>query len=305
MGSPTEKEPSSVKHLGDRGEQGSASDLVGENKKGEHKPGLLVVLATVKGFKKPWSILIDSGASSNYVRRRSFEGSQTYVEALKAHDDDRITVRLATGVRVTVPKVPCLVLDLDSRHDLILGMVWLERHESWIDWRSKTLNATRIVSDKALESHELTFAKKQKRYWRELLTESVSVLDIGVSELIDPHVNENSVEQCSETRSEATRTPLCDTRSVNVSLNAASIVGLEPVRQGLKPSNVRGVARINPPSDAGCIRDSLDVGNDIGSDIEHVKLENLVIGVGYNSDPLDVGNDIGSRVKVIEEIGSA
>ena len=87
-------------------------------------------------------------------------------------------------------------------------------------------------SDEALESHEPTFAKKQKRYWREPLTESVSVLDIGVSELLDPLVNENSVEPCSETRSEVARTPLSDTRSDNESLNAESIVGLEPGHQG-------------------------------------------------------------------------
>ena len=114
----------------------------------EYKPGLLVVSATIKGFEKPWSILIDSGASGNYVRRRSLEGSKLYAEALEAQEGDCITVRLATGVRVTVPKVPlnlgvkfldfncverCLVLDLDSRCDLILGMAWIERHEPWID----------------------------------------------------------------------------------------------------------------------------------------------------------------------------
>ena len=64
-----------------------------------------------------------------------FEGSQRYAEELTAHEGDSITVRLATGSRVTVPKVPlnldikfldfdsielCLVLDLDSRYDLIL-----------------------------------------------------------------------------------------------------------------------------------------------------------------------------------------
>ena len=79
---------------------------MGNTTKGEYKPGLLVVLATVKGFEKTWSILIDSGASSNYVRRRSLEGNQQYAEALKAQDGDSITVRLATGARVTVPKVP-------------------------------------------------------------------------------------------------------------------------------------------------------------------------------------------------------
>ena len=141
-----------------------------------YKRGLLVAQASVKGFDKPWSILIDSGASGNYVRRRSLEGSQQYAEALKAQKGDTITVRLATGACVTVPKVPvnlgvkfgdfdsrerCLVLDLDSRYDLILGMAWLERHEPWIDWRSKTVGATRNVPSGALESHEPTSARKQ------------------------------------------------------------------------------------------------------------------------------------------------
>ena len=101
-----------------------------------------------------------SGASDNYTRRCSLEGSQQYAEALKAHSDETITVRLATGTRVTVPRVlinlgvkvldfdcveRCLVLSLDTRYDLILGMAWLERHEPWIDWRSKTLGATRAA----------------------------------------------------------------------------------------------------------------------------------------------------------------
>ena len=58
------------------------------------------------------------------------------------------TICLATGTRVTVPKISlnlniqfldfdsaerCHVLDLDSIYDLILGMAWLERHEPWID----------------------------------------------------------------------------------------------------------------------------------------------------------------------------
>ena len=88
-------------------------------------------------------------------------------------------MQLATGVRVTVPKVVlssgvkfmdsdsierCLFLDLNSRYDLIFGMVWLERHELWIDWGSKTLGATRNVSSEALESHESTFARKPWRY---------------------------------------------------------------------------------------------------------------------------------------------
>ena len=59
----------------------------------------------------------------------------------------------------------CLVLDLYSRYDLILGMAWLERHEPWIDWRSKTVGATRTAPGEALKSHEPTSARDQKRYW--------------------------------------------------------------------------------------------------------------------------------------------
>ena len=67
---------------------------------------MLVAKATVKVFDKPWSILIDSGASGNYVRRCSLEGNPRYGEALKAHKGDTITVRLATGTLATAPKVP-------------------------------------------------------------------------------------------------------------------------------------------------------------------------------------------------------
>ena len=306
----TGEELGSVDSLGGREDQGLAPrDFVNVSTKCECKPGLLVAVATVKGFDKPWSILIDSGASCNYVRRRSLEGSQRYAEALKAHEGDSITVRLATGMRVTVPKVPlnlgvkfldfdsierCLVLELDSRYDLILGMAWLERHEPWIDWRSKTLGATRNVPSEALASHEPTFARQQKRYWREPLTESVSVLDIGVSELMNSDVK----DIC-----ETARTPLSDTHCDCESLNAESIVGLGPSHQGCIPSDARGVARINPPSEVGRDGASLDVGKDIVVETprdpglcpldERVVTRKLSLSDGgCDSTSLDVGNDI-------------
>ena len=63
--------------------------------------------------------------------------SPLYTEALQAQSSDTITVRLATGKRVTVPKVPVnlgikfmnfdsiersLSLNLDAVYDLILGL---------------------------------------------------------------------------------------------------------------------------------------------------------------------------------------
>ena len=68
----------------------------------DYKSGLLVTKATVKGFERPWSILINSGASGNYVRRSFLVGSQQYAEALSAKERETITVRLATGTRVTI-----------------------------------------------------------------------------------------------------------------------------------------------------------------------------------------------------------
>ena len=55
---------------------------------------------------------------------------------------------------------------------------------------------------------------EQKSYWREPLTESVSVLDIVMSELVDPDVNNNSETVC---------TPLSGTCCYNEPLDADSI----------------------------------------------------------------------------------
>ena len=45
--------------------------------------GLLVAEAKVKGFEKPWSILIDSGASCNYARLRSIEEVSVMLKRLQ------------------------------------------------------------------------------------------------------------------------------------------------------------------------------------------------------------------------------
>ena len=69
------------------------------------------------------------------------------------------------------------------------------------------------------------------------------------------------------------------------------------------------MARIHSPSDVDCHSASLfdfcrgsngHVGNDIGFGIDHIKVANLVSGVGYKNDPLDVGNDISSRIEQVK-----
>ncbi|KAG2818866.1 hypothetical protein PC111_g12138 [Phytophthora cactorum] len=182
------KELSSVGPPGGRGQQDPAPKRAGLSyEKSVCKPALLVVQANVKGFEKPWRVLIASGASGNYAGHSTLEGSQQYAETLEVQTRDTISVRLATRTLVTVSKVT-VDLDLDSRYDLILGMAWLERHEPWIDWRSKTLGATHFAPSGALVSHEPTSARKQKRFWRGHEAESAMVLDIGMSELVSNEV---------------------------------------------------------------------------------------------------------------------
>ncbi|GMF25326.1 unnamed protein product [Phytophthora fragariaefolia] len=49
---------------------------------------------------------------------------------------------------------PFIVLDMDDRYDLILGMPWLAKHEPWIDWRSRTIGANHNpLADRALVGH--------------------------------------------------------------------------------------------------------------------------------------------------------
>ena len=93
------KELSSEQPQGGIDEQALAPYFVYKSAKGEYKPGLFCVL-TVKGFVKSWF---------NWIRLRDVwqfcltPFSWIESAALKSHEDDSITIRLATGARVTVP----------------------------------------------------------------------------------------------------------------------------------------------------------------------------------------------------------
>ena len=119
-----------------------------------------------------------------------------------------------------------------------------------------------------MESHEPTSARNQKRYWLEPLADNVSVLDIGMSELVDSDdVKDMRIEQSSICDSEAARTPLSGSRcEINV-LNDESIVDQSSSHRGLKSSDERGVARKYPLSDVGCDRDALNVNIDVVGEI--------------------------------------
>ena len=117
----------------------------------------------------------------------------------------------------------------------------------------------------ALESHELTSAKNQKRYWCEPLSDNVSVLDIEMSELVDSDdVKDMRIEKSSICDREAARTPLSDSRCESSVLNAETLLSK---CRGLNPSDERGVARKYSLSDVGCDSDALNVNIDVVGEI--------------------------------------
>jgi hypothetical protein len=144
-------------------------------------PKLITLELNVEGLTKPFRALVDTGASNNFVRH------QTLLEhSLAPTSSDLITsklfVRLANGTTVEVPKRTIsltlsfdefkakdvfIILDLDERFDLILGMPWLTRHSPLIDWSSQSLS----FSHSLYETAPSTLVEEQV-YWT-----SVSLLE--------------------------------------------------------------------------------------------------------------------------------
>ncbi|KAG3052075.1 hypothetical protein PI125_g26207 [Phytophthora idaei] len=129
-------------------------------KKQDDKPNLVILKIRSKR-ENSLRALVDSGASNNFVRQQSlsklnFEDVDTPRSALE--------VRLATGATVRTEKrvvrvrfsykhrvfvENLIVLDLDDKFDLVLGMPWLARHDPVVIWEKRTLvrfgrNATEI-----------------------------------------------------------------------------------------------------------------------------------------------------------------
>ncbi|POM65840.1 Pol protein [Phytophthora palmivora] len=135
--------------------------------------GMLVIHASVWGYGDPFRILIDSGTSTNFARRQTVaRNGDKYADALRESKGrgqvSVVSVRLADVTVVNVPEVRMylavkfedfdrteafLALDMD-KYDLILGTLWLEKHEPWIHCHGEASGASRpAVSDRALVSN--------------------------------------------------------------------------------------------------------------------------------------------------------
>ena len=109
--------------------------------------------------------LVDCGASNNFVRERLLDDLRLNRVERKI-PPTRMTVRLATGSTVTVMKRVVgihytwnekeldddfVVLDLDDKFDVILGMPWLKKYEPLVDWKSRSV----LIGDVSRSSSDL------------------------------------------------------------------------------------------------------------------------------------------------------
>ncbi|KAF1316147.1 reverse transcriptase, partial [Globisporangium splendens] len=110
---------------------------------------LIVLKVHVDGIATPLRALVDTGASNNFVRNEVIARHGVFVP--DANEEKTMIVRLANGSTVKMPKrvvrlaMKCedfrgedefILLDLDDKFDLILGMPWLKRYQPSIDWMS-------------------------------------------------------------------------------------------------------------------------------------------------------------------------
>ncbi|GMF57362.1 unnamed protein product [Phytophthora fragariaefolia] len=119
-------------------------------KKQDDKPNLVILKVNSKR-ERSLRALVDCGASNNFVRLQSLARLDFEEVELPR---SLLEVRLAMGVVVRAEKRvvrvrfsyrekkfvdELIVLDLDDKFDMVLGMPWLARHDPVIDWAKRTI----------------------------------------------------------------------------------------------------------------------------------------------------------------------
>ena len=117
-------------------------------------PTTLIELEITAEDKISLRALLDSGASNNFVASKSLP---KLPPELPKSSHGRIRIRLATGATFdTLKESVCfrtryqqfaskddfLILDLDDKYDVILGMPWLIKHQPVIDWASRSISVS-------------------------------------------------------------------------------------------------------------------------------------------------------------------
>ncbi|KAF1334824.1 Pol protein, partial [Globisporangium splendens] len=114
---------------------------------------LIVHKVHVDGIATPLRALVDTGASNNFVRNKVIVRHGVFVP--DANEEKTMIVRLANGSTVKMPKrvvrlaIKCedfrgedefILLDLDDKFGIILGMPWLKRYQPSIDWMNTKIS---------------------------------------------------------------------------------------------------------------------------------------------------------------------
>ncbi|KAF1314301.1 Pol protein, partial [Globisporangium splendens] len=114
---------------------------------------LIVHKVHVDGIAAPLRALVDTSASNNFVRNEVVVRHGVFVP--DANEEKTMIVRLANGSTVEMPKrvvrlaIKCedfrgedefILLDLDDKFDIILGMPWLKRYQPSIDWMNMKIS---------------------------------------------------------------------------------------------------------------------------------------------------------------------
>ncbi|KAF1331227.1 reverse transcriptase, partial [Globisporangium splendens] len=95
---------------------------------------LIVLKVHVDGIATPLRALVDTGASNNFVRNEVIVRHGVFVP--DANEEKTMIVRLANGSTCEDfrGEDEFILLDLDDKFDIILGMPWLKRYQPSIDW---------------------------------------------------------------------------------------------------------------------------------------------------------------------------
>ena len=162
---------------------------------------LLTFHGKLSGSSNTVSVLLDSGASQNYLRKVTFDTLSGIVKR-NLKRKGKVQIRLATGLRVQMNRLEInlhldlngmkgnenfLVIDMDNDYDVILGMPWFEKHKPCVDWMNKTVcsSPSKVCCEhsncKLLVGHDSFLANLNK-------VQTVPSTGVGRAEVLDGKV---------------------------------------------------------------------------------------------------------------------
>ncbi|KAF1335621.1 Pol protein, partial [Globisporangium splendens] len=163
---------------------------------------LIVHKVRVDGIATPLRALVDTGASNNFVRNEVIVRHGVFVP--DANEEKTMIVRLANGSTVKMPKrvvrlaIKCedfrgedefILLDLDDKFDIILGMPWLKRYQPSIDWMNM-----KISVDKSRDV-DLCCTTTDEVVWVYTSVEEIPDGPCDIAVCDGPHVHKCSVQE--------------------------------------------------------------------------------------------------------------